>query len=91
MKYVYRLLNTMGSEFLLEALPIKSKLWSFSVTVELWNVHVEYILNVNILQVASSEEQKSDFTHLTALPPTCLYQHTQTPGLETQTDPVHNT
>lgn len=39
----------MNSEFLFKALPIKSELWSFSITVKLCKTHEEFISNMNTL------------------------------------------
>lgn len=48
----------MLSEFHLKAGPVKSKLWSFSVTVQLWNIHKEHISSQNILYFAGSDQIK---------------------------------
>lgn len=87
----------MCSEFHLKALPVESKLWSFSITVQLWNIHKEHISNVNNRIKFGGEKQLGnlnacdDHTHLTALQPICLYQHIQTQGLENHTVPEHKT
>lgn len=79
----------MCSEFHLKTLPVESKLWSLSVTVQLWNMQ-EHMGNLQ-QHTASEISITTMITHLTALRPTCLYQHIQTQGLVTQTAPGHIT
>lgn len=87
----------MNSEFLFKALPIKSELWSFSITVKLCKTHEEFISNMNTLlggyRFLKCDTHTHTLTHtyLTALQPTYLCPNIQTPDLETQTAPVHNT
>lgn len=87
----------MNSEFLFKALPIKSELWSFSITVKLCNTHEEFINNIHTFLggyrflKCDTHTQTHTHTYLTALQPTYLCPNIQTPDLETQTAPVHNT
>lgn len=80
--------HTMFSKFFLKTFSVQGKLRSFCITVQFWNEHTDHLLIYLFSWDCGTLVSAWGSTNLTALQPTCLCQHIQTPNLETRTDPV---